>query len=378
MSPSTTTLSTPPLPPTMRAWTYTTPGSPLTTLTLTPSHPTPSPTTLAPSDLLIKVTHTSLNPTMRMLMRLLPSLPLLRKSPTIPEIDYSGTVIAISPRATDAVRAEFPPGTAVLGVNDPVKEVVWRGRGALAEYVVGRVGTVMRKPAGLGFEEAAGLGVVGCTALNLVRRAGVRRGEKVLVNGASSGTGVMVVQMVRGLVGEGGWVVGVCSREGLGLVRGLGADEVIDYTTTHLPTYLATHHSNPPFDKILDTIGIQDLYTHSPAYLSPGRPAGTPTFFNIGALHAVETKTDILAALWRILIRNPYLPVIFGGVPRGYECVTTEVDKEMFEEVVKMVEGGRLRVVIDSVWGMEEGLKAYERSMTMHARGKVIVKVQDL
>ncbi|KAK2809484.1 hypothetical protein FQN50_003752 [Emmonsiellopsis sp. PD_5] len=347
-----------PIPPTMRAWTYTKPGSPLTTLTLTPSHPTPSPASLAPSDLLIKVSHASLNPTMRMLMRLLPSFPrFLKKTPTIPELDYSGTVIALSPHATDAVRAEFPPGTAVLGVNDPVREVVWRGRGALAEYVVGRLGSVVRKPEGLGFEEAAGLGAVGCTALNLVRRAGVRRGMKVLVNGASSGTGVMVVQIVKGLVGEGGGVVGVCSGSGEGLVRGLGADEVIDYTTAHLPTYLAAHHSNPPFDRILDTIGIQDLYTHSPAYLSAGTPAGTPTFFNIGALHAVDTTTDILAAFWRILIRNPYLPVIFGGVPRGYECVTTDVDKEMFEEVVKMVEGGRLRVVVDSVWGMEEGLK---------------------
>lgn len=89
---------------------------------------------------------------------------------------------------------------------------------------------VVRAPEGKRGEEVAGLGIAGCTALLLVEKAGLKRGDCVLVNGASGGIGHMVVQMVREAVGESGRVVAICSeRDGKGnMVRGLGADEVGD------------------------------------------------------------------------------------------------------------------------------------------------------
>jgi len=78
----------------------------------------------------------------------------------------------------------------------------------------------------MGWEEAAGLPVVGITALSVMDLARVKKGERVMVNGASGGIGSLVVQMAKQAVGEEGRVVAVCSGRNEGMVKGLGADEV--------------------------------------------------------------------------------------------------------------------------------------------------------
>ena len=105
---------------------------------------------------------------------------------------------------------------------------LWTGTGALAQYVAVESACVVKSPEGKRGQEVAGLGVAGCTALVLVDKAKLKKGDSVLVNGASGGIGHMVVQMVREMVGESGRVVAVCSEgEGNGkMVQGLGADAV--------------------------------------------------------------------------------------------------------------------------------------------------------
>lgn len=76
------------------------------------------------------------------------------------------------------------------------------GAGALAEYVAIDVTTVVKKPDEASLEEAAGPGVAGCTALVVAEKAGLKKGDSVLVNGASGGIGHMVVQVAKKKVGE--------------------------------------------------------------------------------------------------------------------------------------------------------------------------------
>lgn len=85
---------------------------------------------------------------------------------------------------------------------------------------------MVRKPDNASFEQAAGLGVAGCTALLLVKKARLKRGDSVLVNGASGGIGTIVMQLVREVVGDSGRVVAVCSGRNLEMVGKLGANEV--------------------------------------------------------------------------------------------------------------------------------------------------------
>lgn len=146
-----------------------------------------------------------------------------RTKPSIPETDFSGIVVATGHAVSPS--RELIPGAKVFGAA-PIVDMILHGRGALAEYVVVPADHVVLKPDGMAWEEAAGLPVAGSVALSVMDVAKVKKGEKVLVNGASGGIGSFVVQMAKQAVGEEGRVIAVCSERNRGLVKGLGADEV--------------------------------------------------------------------------------------------------------------------------------------------------------
>jgi reticulon-4-interacting protein 1, mitochondrial len=114
----------------------------------------------------------------------------------------------------------------VFGSLIPAK-VVLSGEGVLAEYIVvdeetAPMGVV---PGGLEMSDAAGLGSCGQTAMFLCRRrAGVKEGDRVLVNGASGGVGTMTVQVAKAMGTS--FVVGVCLGRNEDIVKNIGADDV--------------------------------------------------------------------------------------------------------------------------------------------------------
>ena len=130
------------------------------------------------------------------------------KSP-VPGLDLAGTVVEVGPGVT-----RFAVGDAVFGI----------GEGAFAEYARAREDKLVKKPAGLSFEQAAVLGVSGGTALQALALGQLKAGEKVLVIGASGGVGTFAVQLARALGAE---VTGVCSAAKADLVRRLGAHHVL-------------------------------------------------------------------------------------------------------------------------------------------------------
>src|SRR5438270_1801229 len=133
---------------------------------------------------------------------------------TTPGSDFGGTVEAVGRNVTD-----FKPGDEVFGVR----------AGALAEYICVRSsGAVVSKPGNVTFEEAASIPTA-LVALQGLRDTGrLKAGQKVLINGASGGVGTFAVQIAKSLGTE---VTGVCSTHNVDLVKSLGADHVIDYTT---------------------------------------------------------------------------------------------------------------------------------------------------
>ncbi|KAI9796308.1 MAG: zinc ion binding [Piccolia ochrophora] len=349
------------VPDTMRAWHYSARGSPDTVLTLSATLPAPSSATLPEDHVVIKVAYTALNPLGYVIMGLLP--PFLFKKPKIPEVDFSGEVVARG----SAVRSELALGSHVFGL---IKFEPGSSAGALAEYVAVPQDMVVPKPAKVRLEEAAGLGVTGCTAVELVKASGVGPGDAILINGGSGGVGIMIIQIAKAAVGPEGKVVATCSAANTALVTKLGADEVVDYRAHDpLHEYLATTYGERPFDAIIDNVGVQTLYDHSPDYLKEDGP-----FRCVGAMGATSSLGRALASFMSIG-KNLYWPRILGGTPRQYIFLSVMPGRELLEQVKKRIDEGSLSTVVDSVWPMEDALKAYERIMSGRAKGKVVVHV---
>src|SRR3954464_1598879 len=175
---------------------------------------------IGPDDVLVRVQAAALNPYDWHMVRgdpyvarLMGVVGLLRPKPPVVGVDGAGVVEAV--------------GADVTGLR-PGHEVLGRFEGAFAEYARAEANLVVRKPARLTFEQAAGVTMAGQTALRAIRDAGqVRAGQRVLVNGAAGGVGSFAVQIAAALGAE---VTGVCSTGNVEFVRSLGAAHVIDYT----------------------------------------------------------------------------------------------------------------------------------------------------
>lgn len=292
--------------------------------------PKPAPGT---SQLLLAVHATSVNPidwkrASGKLRLLLPA-----KLPLVPGYDVAGTVAELGPGVTG-----FAPGDKVHArISDS------RG-GASAEYAVAGLDVVTKMPEGMPFGDAAALPLAGMTALQGLRLAGVSAPStaRVLVVGASGGVGHVAVQAAKA---SGAHVTGVCSARNAELVKGLGADAVIDYTK---PGAFA---GAGPFDVVLDCVGA-DAPRWLPLVAERGRYASTlpsPGLFVRSAFNALSSKKA--------------LPVLLK--PNAADLAALDA---LYAE-------GKLRVVVDSRFPLERLADAWTRSMTGRAAGKIVVDV---
>lgn len=201
----------------MRAWLRQRRGPAATSLSLSISHPTPSPPPATSDEILIRVSHVALQFSSEALFQTFPILPFT--SLPIPELEFTGTVIASGAAASADVREV---GTRVVAYQSPLAMAVL-GRGALVEYVRVPSNQAARLPEGADMVALTGVIGSGSTALKMVRTGRVGMGHRVLVNGASGSIGQVLVQLCKM---RGARVVGVASGGNEEIVRGLGVDGV--------------------------------------------------------------------------------------------------------------------------------------------------------
>ena len=330
-------------PSSMRAWTYNRRGPPHDVLSLQ-NVPTPS-STLAPNDVLVRISYAALNPVGYVLMQLVPAS--VRKSPFIPEVDFSGVIEATG----SGVRADVRRGAEVFGVLPPPLQK--NGAGALAEYLVLSESLTVPKPKNMALDEAAGLALVGCTALQILENSRLKTGDSVLINGGSGGTGLAIIQLAKDMLGKEGRVIATCSGGNVDMVKRLGADDVIDYTKHDaLHEHLRAKYTSRPFDAIIDTVGVQPLYTHSPAYLK-----ADGLFLNIGSGFGKDTSVGSLLSVMWSMTQNLLWPKLLGGTPRSYSFINAAPNSKQLGILKRLVEEGKLKMPVDSLWSMEDGLK---------------------
>jgi NADPH:quinone reductase-like Zn-dependent oxidoreductase len=248
--------------------------------------------------------------------------------------EFSGVVEAVGKDVT-----EFSSGDAVIGYPGA-------GFGAHAEYIVMPAdGKLVRKPANLDFEDAAAISFGATTAYDfLVNKAGVKDGETVLINGASGATGSACVQIAKYLGAE---VTAVCSDKNAELVRKIGANHVIDYTTQDFSK------AGRMYDVVVDTVGTAP-FSRSRHALRPG-----------GRMVMISGKTSDMI-LGKLKARLHGKQMING--------VASE-SRTVLETVVRLTADGFYRPVIDRIYDFDDMKEAHRHVDTGHKKGNVVVTV---
>lgn len=343
----------------MRAWVRTKRGLPKNTLELASDIPTPaSPAGSSSSDVVIRVSHVALQFNSEFFLNVLPSVPCLGSRIWVPELEFSGEVVAAGSNAPPEVR---DVGTRVAAFQTIAGLAL--GYGVLAEYVRLPGTQAAPLPESVDFVQASGVVGAGCTALKLLRKSGVKQGQRVLVNGASGSVGSVLIQMLKL---RGIHVVGIASGHNEATVRGWGADEFVDYRAhgESLPAFLKETYGANPFNFIMDCAGTQALFAGSPGYLMP-----EGALLNIGALEGMfKTTGNLLSNLFR--------PAWLGGVPRRYIFFSSPPLHDDAVILAQLMGVGKLKIPIDSVFDMKDLLASYERVATKRARGKVVINVR--
>ncbi|KAF2440271.1 oxidoreductase domain-containing protein [Karstenula rhodostoma CBS 690.94] len=334
------------LPPTMRAWQWTTCRTTLSSaLTLTTTAPVPS-RPLAPGESLIRVHAAALN----QIDYKLAELPLVGRlaipKPATPGLDFAGVVARTGPDSPHQL------GQRVFGKLEPKQQV-----GTLGEYVIGsREGTVAL-PEGVSFEAGAALGVCGLVTYQALVR-NVRDGERVVVNGGSGGTGTFAVQIAKALGCE---VVATCSGANVQLCKDLGADEVIDYRTQSVTDVL--EKSGRKVDFVLDNVGEPAaLYWQAPRFTKSGAK-----YVQIGSQVSLGFIYDLA---FRFVV-----PTWLGGGQRPFSFAMASTNLNDYEGLAGLVAEGKVKPVIDEVIEMEDVPQGYKKLKTGRARGKIVVRV---
>ena len=293
-----------------------------------------------PDQVLIKVHATTVNRTDCAYRACKPAALRVVYGPITPKVtilgnEFAGQVVALGDGVT-----RFALGDRVFGYNEGPF-------GAHAEYLVMRQdGPLATIPADLGYEQAAPSIEGSHYALSLIRAATIGPGHDVLVNGATGGIGSAVVQLAKGL---GATVTGVCGPAHLEVVRGLGADHVIDYTTADFT------RSGRGYDVVIDAVGKSSFGACKPVLRT----------------HGIYLSSE-LGMFWQ----NPVLALV-TPLLRGRKVLfpIPRQNQQLVEYLKGLIESGTFRPLIDRRYPLDEIVDAYTYVDSGQKIGNVVIGV---
>ncbi|MZQ86948.1 zinc-binding dehydrogenase [Paenibacillus sp. 5J-6] len=254
--------------------------------------------------------------------------------------DIAGTVEAVGSKVK-----QFHPGDEVFG------DISGSGWGGFAEYVSVREDTITLKPSHMTFDEAAALPQAGVLALQGLRDKGkIRRGMKILVNGAGGGVGTFAVQFAKAIGAE---VVAVDSAVKLEMLTGLGADEVIDYATKDFT------QNGQQYDLILDVVGNRSIIDYKKS-LSP-----SGTYVMVGGP---------MARIFQVMCLGPWISMTEN---KNMGILIHKPNQQDQKDLERLVEAGQIIPIIDKRFSLSEVPDALQYLGEGHAKGKVVIQIAD-
>jgi NADPH:quinone reductase-like Zn-dependent oxidoreductase len=253
------------------------------------------------------------------------------KLPLIPGMDVAGVV-----EKTGAKITKFKTDDAVYAY------LSFQEQGGYAEFAIAKENETALKPKESTYEGAAAVPLAATTAWQaLVDTAKIDKGQTILIHGASGGVGHFAVQIAKA---RGAKVIAVASTPNQGLLKELGADQAIDYTTTK-------------FEEVVKDVDV--------------------------VLDAV--RGDTLARSYSVVKKGGII-VSITGQPDAAECekrgirgasLMAHPDAKVLEDLAKLIDDKKLKPVVSRVFPLAEATVAHEQIATRHTRGKIVLKVAD-
>jgi len=256
--------------------------------------------------------------------------------PLILGFDAAGVIERIDADVTDLAE-----GDEVYGYL--FKPVI--GEGTFAEYVGAPATIVAKRPATVGFAEAAALPTPGLTAIDLVDAVDTKEGETILIVGATGSVGSYATQLAAR---RGAHVIATARRTNEALVRKLGAAETIDHTTEDLVDAVRIAHPGG-IDAVIDVASDREA---------------------LGRISALVNEGGRLAS-------SVYAADVEGLARRGIAAtnISMQPGARRLGELSRMVDAGELSVRLDRTFPLEKATEAFEERRTGRARGKIVLLI---
>jgi NADPH:quinone reductase-like Zn-dependent oxidoreductase len=261
---------------------------------------------------------------------------LLKPKNTRPGADIAGRVEAVGRNVK-----QFQPDDEVFGDI---------GRGGFAEYACTPDSRLALKPANLSFEEAAAVPMAALTALQALRDEGqIHPGQKVLIYGASGGVGTFAVQIAKTFGAE---VTAVCSPRNLDQARFIGADHIIDYTKENFT------QNGQQYDLILAANGYHSLSAYKRALAPKG-------------IYVMAGGS--MAQIFQAMLMGSWMSETGGKKMGG---VSAKMDQKDLGLIKELIEAGKVKPVMDRRYSLSEAAEALRYLGAGHARGKVVITME--
>lgn len=314
-------------------------------------------TDLTPTQVLVEVHASSVNPIDCKIRKGVLRAGLRYKLPRAIGMDVSGVVLAVGSAVT-----RWKVGDHVFASPNP------KTPGTYAERTIVEANELGRKPQNLTHEEAASLPLVFLTAWQaLVDKAKLQAGERVFIQAGAGGVGVVAIQIAKHL---GATVITTCSSKNAELVRSLGADEVIDYRETDWQNTLSENR----VDVVLDALGLADAKR---AYQVMNKGGRKPRIVGIstGLPERVAKVGPVFGLAGTGLAMGC---AMVGSRLRGISSwyITRKPLGAQLDVLADLCEQGTIRPVIDTIYPLDQIALAHTHSDSGRARGKLVVKVR--
>jgi NADPH:quinone reductase-like Zn-dependent oxidoreductase len=301
----------------------------------------PSP---GPNQILLKIKATSVNPLDWHMYRGSPIFlrfmtGLFKPKNKFAGADAAGIVEEIGSEITD-----LEIGDEVFGDLYPFGYCAW------SEYALVETGGLVKKPANVSFQQAGVTGIAALTAYQALKhQLNIQENEHVLINGASGGVGTFAVQIAKAF---GAKVTGVCSAKNIEMVKNLGADEVIDYTSTDFT------EGDTQYDHIMEIV-LDHSRKEYARILKPG-----------GTCLVIGFKDLTVRNFMKLAIKS--LSKEENKIIKSFTAKSNQVD---FQAIADMLENGQIKSVIEREYTLDQIVEACEYLEDGHVAGKLAIMI---